>query len=111
MTALVVGLLIIICGLLCAILWKLSDVLSYERESYTELQTIKRHQLNPRTRIGGPIAVQSGEVSEEQHLARLGRASSARRIVVGGDHDSQLNNDLANQAVVGRSYRGGEDDE
>lgn len=60
------------------------------------LDDIFRAQINPRTRIGGPIKVQSGAVSDEQKLERLGRASTAigRRIVVGGDDDSQLNKDL-----------------
>lgn len=59
------------------------------------LDDIFRAQINPRTRIGGPVAIQSGAVSEEQELERLGRASHGRRIVVGGDDDSQLNKDLA----------------
>lgn len=43
--------------------------------------------LNPRTRIA-QATMQSGAVTEEQKLQRLGRASVARRVVVGGDDDS-----------------------
>jgi hypothetical protein len=56
----------------------------------------KSLRLKSRARIA-TASVQSGAVSEEQQLRRLGRASQARRIVVGGDDDSQLNQELNQQ--------------
>ena len=63
-------------------------------DAVRRLDDIFRAQLNPRTRIGGPVKMQSGAVSDEQKLEKLGRHSSGRRIVVGGDDDSQLHLDL-----------------
>lgn len=63
-------------------------------DAVRRLDDISRAQLNPRTRIGGPVRVQSGAVSDEQKLEKLGRVSTGHRIVVGGDDDSQLNRDL-----------------
>jgi hypothetical protein len=41
-----------------------------------------------------PAAVQSGPVTNEQVMARLGRSTMSRRIVVGGDAESPLNTNL-----------------
>lgn len=78
------------------IYWRLGDIKTELQRENIKLEKIKDLQLNPRTRIGGPIAVQSGPVTQEQQLKKLGRASAARRVVVGGDPDSQLNHDLNN---------------
>jgi hypothetical protein len=58
-----------------------------------EVLELKRLSLNPRTRIS-TIETQSGPVSEEKSGRRLGRASAAHRVVVGGDPDTQLYMDL-----------------
>jgi hypothetical protein len=97
MTVFIAGCLVIITGLLLAIYWRLGDLLEYNRTIYREVMGIKR-QTFPRI---SRASMQSGKVSEEQHLARLGRASAARRVVVGGDADSQQYKNLAtNPAMV-----------
>lgn len=93
MTTLIVALLAVICALLGGVFWRLGDVLAYQRDIRTEVRKLVRLSLNPRTRIS-QIAPQSGATTEEQVLSRLGRASAARRVVVGGDSDSKLNLDL-----------------
>lgn len=62
-------------------------LLELRSQSY-DLTKIRQFQVNPRTRIS-TTSVQSGPVSPEQEGARLGRASRARRVVVGGDPDSE----------------------
>lgn len=85
---------ILLLAVICVQLVKLNTVGAAERD---RLDDIFRAQLNPRTRIGGPFAIQSGAVSEDQEVQRLGRATVGRRIVVGGDDDSQLKRDLTTQ--------------
>src|SRR6478609_1129469 len=87
------GLLAIVV-VLWLIYWKLRDIHAELTREGNTLDDIFRAQLNPRTRIGGPVKVQSGAVSDEQKLEELGRLSRGKRIVVGGDDDSQLNRDL-----------------
>lgn len=73
--------------------WALANSLQLLREMEETMRRLVTLSLNPRTRLGH-IAPQSGPVSREQTLSRLGRASAARRVVVGGDDDSQLYHDL-----------------
>lgn len=54
------------------------------KEKLDELTSLS---LNPRTRIS-QASMQSGATTEEQTLAKLGRVSVAKRVVVGGDDDS-----------------------
>jgi hypothetical protein len=54
---------------------------------------VRELRLTSRTRVA-TASMRSGAATEEHELRRLGRASSARRIVVGGDDDSQLNKEL-----------------
>jgi len=72
-------------GALCAVGFLI--LLELRSQSYS-LAKIKQFQLNPRTRIA-TTSVQSGPVNPEQEGARLGRASKARRVVVGGDPSSE----------------------
>jgi hypothetical protein len=81
---------------------RLGDVLEANTQEVRELR------LTSRTRIRD-YSVQSGEVSAEQSLTRLGRASAAQRVVFGGDDDSDLHQDLVRQSKVGHK-RGGDDD-
>jgi hypothetical protein len=94
MTELVVTLLVCIVGLLVVLLVRMNTVLEYQRGIYQTTQDLKRLSLNPRTRTT-QASFQSGATSLEQGLTRLGRASAARRVVVGGDEDSQLYMDMA----------------
>jgi hypothetical protein len=75
--------------------WKLSDLLAYARQTQTDVSTVR---LKLSTRVSR-VSMQSGAVSDEQQLQRLGRASVGRRIVVGGDDDSQLNRDLTTSLI------------
>jgi hypothetical protein len=54
------------------------------KEMNRKLDQLMALSLNPRTRIG-QASVQSGAPTEEQELRRLGRASVAKRVVVGGE--------------------------
>jgi hypothetical protein len=54
---------------------------------------VRNLRLASRTRVR-PAAVQSGPVTNEQVMARLGRSTMSRRIVVGGDAESPLNTNL-----------------
>lgn len=54
---------------------------------------VRELRVTSRARVGS-FKVQSGARSEERSLQRLGRASSGKRIVVGGEDDSPLNQKL-----------------
>lgn len=75
-----------------------------------DLQTeeIRSLRLQSRARVA-QASVQSGEVSEEQRLMRLGRASESRRVVVGGDDDSTQKQALVRQTRVNQAREGGEE--
>lgn len=51
-------------------------------------------RLTSRARIS-QTKVRSGAVTDEETLVRLGRASKAKRVVVGGDPDSNLHTNLS----------------
>lgn len=77
-------------GALAWVGWKLNYIVTYARETHREVMEVKLHT---RTRQN-KVSVQSGPKSQEQLLSKLGRASSARRVVVGGDPDSELNQNI-----------------
>jgi hypothetical protein len=83
-------------GLLCILSY--NTYLALEKNSRL-LRDIKKLQLNPRTRIS-TIEVQSGPVDEIQEGRRVARASVAKRVVVGGDSDSELNENLSRTAYA-----------
>jgi len=60
------------------------DIQALNRKT-TELKSLS---LNPRTRIA-QASMQSGAVTPEQQGKRLAQASKAKRVVVGGDEDSE----------------------
>lgn len=78
-------------GLLCILSYNI--YLSNEKNSRL-LRDIRQFQINPRTRMS-TVQMRSGPVTEEKQVERLGRASTARRVVVGGDPDSQLHGNLS----------------
>ena len=67
-------------------------------ENTAELTRLRIAKANSRMSRAG---MQSGATSEEQLLRRLGRASVGRRVVVGGDPDSELNQNLEQQNPLG----------
>ena len=77
------------------VLARLSDLMVYARATKREVAGIK---TTVRTRQS-VLSVSSGPVTKEQQLTKLGRASSARRVVVGGDPDSELNGSLMTHRV------------
>ena len=89
----VVAMAIFITGCLVALIIGLASVQKDIQGLNDKLDQLTSLSLNPRTRIG-QATMQSGAVSEEQKLERLGRASVARRVVVGGDDDSRQKQDL-----------------
>lgn len=82
--------------------WKLNDLLAYAQDTSTEVSETKAFF---RSRISR-ASMQSGETSPERELTRLGRATAARRVVVGGDPDSQLHTDLTKTDSSGPSRQG-----
>lgn len=68
----------------------LRDVREYARGTHKAVMDVKRQVHTRQSRA----SMQSGATTDEQRLTRLGRASAARRVVVGGELDSQLYQDL-----------------
>lgn len=89
MTYLVIGLLVLF---LVVALWLLRRTMN--EIVAAQQQVVNEVRLATRTRQS-KISVQSGPVTEEQKLKRLGRATVARRVVVGGDADSELHTNLS----------------
>lgn len=92
-------LLVVVCVLLWLILKRMAQLMDFQLQTAHEVRELR---LTSRARVS-KASMQSGEVSHEQKLVRLGRASTGRRIVVGGDDDSQLNKNLStttNPAMV-----------
>lgn len=63
-----------------------------------EVQSLR---VTSRTRVSTLVA-DTPESKEIRTLRRLGRASVGRRVVVGGDDDSQLNRNLENGSLRGQ---------
>jgi hypothetical protein len=82
LTAIVALLLVIVVGL--------RAVLAATQENNAKLDALR---LSGRTRQS-KAAIRTGVVSEERELVRLGRTSKGRRVVVGGDPDSILTENL-----------------
>lgn len=78
---------------LVAIVVLIIEVRHNKRAREELIHEIQELRLKSRARVG-QTGIQSGAVTQEQKLRRLGRASVGRRIVVGGDDDSQLKKDL-----------------
>lgn len=93
--AILVLLLVVVCELYFVIS-RLGDCLQYCRETQTKLNDVSK-QVHTRQSV---VSVQSGPVTQEQQLARLGRHSVGRRVVVGGDEDSQLHQNLTTRTAV-----------
>lgn len=91
MTVLIVALLIAILGVLMVMLGVLFDM---RRSAYDTVTEVRDLRLTSRTRVSR-ASVQSGVADPERKLVRLGRATKSRRVVVGGDGDSDLNRVLS----------------
>lgn len=83
-------LLLIIAGLLAAILSRLTQIFDVLVDNNEKLNALR---LTSRTRQS-KATMRNGAVSEERELVRLGRSSKGRRVVVGGDPDSVLAQNL-----------------
>lgn len=89
----------------CLILLYRNHAMDEVKAQTTEvLREVKALKLQNRTRIR-QASTRTGAVTEEQQLRRLGRASAARRVVVGGDGDSDLNKALERQSLRGRNRK------
>lgn len=64
-----------------------------DRHAQLTWEEVRNLRLKSRARVS-EYGVQSGEVTQEQQLRRLGRSSFGRRIVVGGDDDSEQKQNL-----------------
>lgn len=82
-----VGLILALAALL-AVLVALVYVLRDIHRSEEKLDKLTSLSLNPRTRFS-QASMQSGATVPEQELQRLAHASRAKRVVVGGDEDSE----------------------
>lgn len=83
-------LLLLILVVLCVIavgLWRLSD------EANRLTANVNQLRMSGRT-VQKTAIMRDGELTEERSLTRLSRATKGRRIVVGGDEDSPLHQDL-----------------
>lgn len=94
-TAITLMLLAITLGVGLGVIIGYNILLTLER-CEKRLSEIVQHQLNPRTRIS-TIGVQSGPITDDQTAARVGRATSSRRVIVGGDPESELSQSLGRQ--------------
>lgn len=64
-------------------------------EAITEnTEELRNLRLKSRVRIN-TASMQSGAKTDEQALARMGRATFGKRVVVGGDQDSELHTGLS----------------
>lgn len=90
MLLMIAALLVLILLVLCEIVRQLVRIADNE---YDVAQEIRGLRLTARTRIG-QASMQSGVETEEQRLTHLGRTSASRRVVVGGEEESQLHKDL-----------------
>lgn len=89
----VMVLLLLEAGLLIAVLTRLTDILTYQRETHGLVNELKRLSLNPRTRLT-KAAMRSGVETEERQRQKLGHLTIGKRVVVGGENGSVLNQDL-----------------
>jgi hypothetical protein len=95
------ALLISIVGLLCVLNTTLLVVDFRVREAFNELTSeVRELRLRSRTRIT-QAAVRTGPITEEAQLTRLGHASAARRVVVGGEDEAPQKQRLIKQTRVG----------
>lgn len=93
-------------GLLVVSVLILVQLMEIARNTRGLGQEIKELRLTSRTRVR-QAGVQSGPVSDEQVLSRLGRVSVGRRVVVGGEDGSEQKTKMKRGIKVGRT--GGED--
>ena len=92
-TILVVVLLVLILLVLLALISRIDDLVRATRRNTSEVRKLR---LKSRARVR-QASVQSGPVSHEQQMERLGRASVGRRVVVGGDDDARQKKMLMDQ--------------
>lgn len=62
-------------------------------------QSVDHLRLTSRARIS-TTSMQSGEVTDEQKLTRMGRSTYGKRVVVGGDEESPLHTNLSRTVVT-----------
>lgn len=91
MIYLIAGLLTIQTLLLMFIAGALVRQNDLQKASWEEIRNLR---LVSRTRVK-KASVQSGVADPEVQLSRLGRTTKSRRVVVGGDGDSDLNKVLS----------------
>ena len=88
----IVVLLILLDVMVVACLGTLLEIRRNTQDTMTEVRDLR---LTARTRVRR-AKMQNGATSDEQKLERLGRASVGRRVVVGGDPDSELHRVMMN---------------
>lgn len=91
--------LLVIVVLMVLVLVALSKILAETRLNHQTLSAIETLQLNPRTRIA-QARMDNGPDTMEKVGRRAGQVSRGRRVVVGGDTESQLHRDLSHGVEV-----------
>lgn len=87
---------VLVIGLLAMILRQLGDFMAYHRVDRQILRDIQG-QVHTRQR---KARMNSGVPTEEAQLARMGQMTQGRRVVVGGDEDSELHQALSRQGRI-----------
>lgn len=72
---------------------KLGELVLAQQDTATEIRELR---LKARTRIA-QADMTASPLSEEAQLARMGRSTRAKRVVVGGDEASELHTALTRQ--------------
>lgn len=81
----------LIIALLCGVVHLLSKIERNTRDSLVEIRDLR---LTSRARVKR-ARLKTGVPDEEDQLVRLGRVAQPRRVIFGGDNDSELNRVLA----------------
>ena len=100
----------LLAGILGVLVWLGVEIRGLRLEVLSHTEATEKLRLDSRARVR-TLSVQSGPVTDDQRLRRLGRSTRAKRVVVGGEVDSPLHTNLSKQVSGDQSLLGGEQDE
>jgi hypothetical protein len=98
MIAYIACLLTALLVLIVVAIWRLNVLIDSVQQNTDSTENLR---LTSRTRIN-EASIQSGPVTLEQQMTRLGRASVGRRVVYGGEAEAPLNVDLRASTTRGQ---------
>ena len=99
LTAVLIAIILLQFGINVWVAWVLSDVRQYQRETFREVMRIKRTRRTRQTRA----SMRNGVETQEHKLVELGRATQGKRVVVGGDPESELYQALSRRVAKGEN--------